>query len=143
MSCASRLLSAFSGVQAFVSNVGRGCDCGVAGSSGWDWDMGGRPAAALDAGGVEGTRGSAGTEDAAGWRTFWRWIHWIWPLALRTMTGTVRSRGVYHDICVNGPPAGVVLDVDGAVKVAGTETEVDAAGAATAGGAGYGGLVVC
>ena len=98
----------------------------------------------MDVGGVDGTGASdaAGAASAVGWGTFWGWIHWIWPLALRTMRGAVGSRGVYHGICVNGPPAGLVLEVDGAVEAAGTEAEVDAVVAATAEGADDSGLAV-
>ena len=127
MSCASRLLSAFSGVQAAVCGAGR-C-CGVAESSGWGAVL------VLDVGGVEGSGGLEGAEGAAGCVSVWGWTHWIWPLALRTMTGAVGFRDVYQDICVNWPLAGLALEVEAAavVEVAGTETAVDGAGADTAG----------
>ena len=89
----------------------------------------------LDVGGVEGTGSLEGAEGAAGCVSVWGWTHWIWPLALRTMTGAVGPRGVYQDICVNWLLAGLVLEVEAAavVEFAGTEIAVDGAGAGTAG----------
>ncbi len=62
MSCASRLLSAFSGVQVVVSEAGRGC--GVAESSDW--------AVALDMVGVDGAGGPADVDGATDCGSLWR-----------------------------------------------------------------------